>query len=202
MLSDYTIDIVRFEKVNVRDNPTSEQNFASALQNRLNKLLRQYNVSADVIMDIANSGEKTHPLIRITNEKYGSIGLLVNRNIITVIRLRYGKVTELINKQEQLRQSSASNKSASKWNAAGTAASAVGVGSHFFRDSDPFDPFAGCGTLGCNSILGTYNCLSGLNKSSKARRQRKEAQKIQYDPSELSFEQAWEADIMRIISEL
>ena len=183
-------------------NPNNEEAFAEQVLGRMRSLLSSYGVSANVTAASARCGNVRHPMVEVWNEKYGALGLMVNKNMIQVIRLRYGQVTEMMYRQEQLRNASSGYKTASKWNAVGTAGSVVGMGSSIFREHDAFNPFDGCGVGGCSAILGTFNCLSGLAKSSKAKKMQKEADRIQYDPSDLAFEQAWENDVMKCFNQI
>ena len=94
----------RFVNATVNGTYESEMLFANDIKERLNILLMREKVDATVSIEEAQVQNKViHPLIRISNPSHGDIGVLINKNIIIGLRLKDGRVTQLVLQQEMLR---------------------------------------------------------------------------------------------------
>lgn len=163
------LDVVRFVNHNVSSK--EEDNYAEEVASHLRELLSSKNVDANLSISRGQIGSVTHPLIKIWNIDYGTIGILVNKNILTVMQLKYGKTSSAIQEIERLR-----------------------------RQADGSDNVAR--RRMAESDSGCCGCLGYFMDSNDAKKKRKEADNISYDPAELASEEYWKRDVLSCIDSL
>ncbi len=173
-LSSYTLDLIRFVRATVSPGYNSEALFAEDIAKRLSQLFKEKRIDALISFDIGQCGSAKHPLVRVSNRDYGAIGLLINKNIVTVIRLIEGTITTKMKEQQRTKQQ---YEAEAEWN----------------RQKSR-EAFASGGFIGV--IAGFANEGASSKASKKAA---SVGSTYDYDPSELVFEQAWERDVLKCI---
>lgn len=97
--------IERYVHVTVRSS-AEEQSFAQDIEKELVQLISQRRIDAKVYSQAAKAGNAYHPIIVVYNNNYGSIGLLLNKNILTAIMLQEGKTSQAMYRKEYLTNAS------------------------------------------------------------------------------------------------
>lgn len=172
-LNNYSIDMIRFVDATVTPGFQGESVFANEIIRRLNILLKQEKVDAKTSLETALLDTYRHPLIRVSNDAYGAIGLLVSKNIVSVLKLRDGRITATLKRfeNEKARLKAESD----------------------YRDSK-------IGNSG-GGLLGFASDMYNIDASSKAHSRAMDiGSNYHYDPTELLFEQAWEKDVIKCIN--
>ena len=176
MLEEYRYFNIRLEDVSDNMSQDDEMKLANQIVANLHNSLRERGLSTKVLPDWAQCGNVVHPLIRLVSEKnYGSIGLLLSRSLVSVVCLSYGKNRNLMLKQEELRNKSQYlNQKLTRW---GNYTDGSGVGN----------------VIGLANQQKDMKMVKDLSAA---------ANSIQYDPTELLWEQEWENDVLSLIKQV
>lgn len=176
MLEDYTLFKIRLTDVSTSTSSDEEVRMARAYVGIFQDELNEKGLSTQVVEDRASCGNVVHPLLRLNSLKeHGSIGLLFNKSLLIIVMLEFGKTTNLKMEKERLSsQSEYLHQKLCNW---GNYSSGVGLDNIF----------------GLRAQSRDSNTVKNIDAA---------LQRIQYDPTDLMWDEEWERDITDLIKEV
>ncbi|MCR5205374.1 MAG: hypothetical protein K6E47_09975 [Lachnospiraceae bacterium] len=170
--------LFRFRLTDISDNMNQEEEreLANHYVYAFQDVFNERGLATQVQGDWAQCGNTIHPLLRFNSLKnYGSIGLLINRSLLAVLFLSFGQAYQLKIRKEELSNSAQHlNEKLTSW---GNYSSGYGMDN-------------------------VFGLVSQTKDMKRAKQYAAEAESIQYDPTELMWEEEWVRDISSVIKDM
>lgn len=88
---------------------SDENSLAEKLKGILERTISKEQIDAHVYSSSCKTGNMIHPLLRVSNPKYGKIGILINKNLVMILFLSGGATSNARAQKEEYERAANAN---------------------------------------------------------------------------------------------